>query len=342
MTIRWLLSIYHFFKPYAVIFGVLWLSIALYPVHGQTIQGLSKSQGKEYAEEPIIIAGGIPFSPSNAMANTLCFYWGLSLLDDRRCLVTPTSDSQENLSLLRRGQADFAVVQSDWHHHAYRGIGRFKQTGEDSDLRSVMSFYGRMVTVVVRANGSIDSLKKLKGARISRGQDQSYGDLVTRAILDAQKINPNDVTIAKKRTNVALQELCNGNIDAVVLFSVHPNPTLAAAMETCDLTLLPITVGDYITKYYPGYVKQTIPSSLYHGQLTDIPSVGVVETLLTTRYADASVVRNLVLSFMNDLEEIRLLSPLMTVANPADMVSVGLTAPLHDSAKRYYSEQGLQ
>ena len=318
------------------------------PVYAQTAPKQSNETEKttdkahEEAKEAIIIASGIPFSPSNAMANTLCFYWGSHPLADRRCLVSPTSNSQENLSMLRRGQADFAVVQSDWHHHAYRGISRFKQTGGDSALRSVMSFYGRTVTVVVRANGTIDTLKKLKGARINRGEDQSYGDLMTRAMLDAQKISLNDVSIYKKRTNIALRELCNQDIDVVVLFSVHPNPLLAAAMENCDLSLLPITVSGHITRYYPGYVKQTIPPSIYRGQLASIPSVGVVETLLTTRYTDASVVRNMTRSLMSRLEEIRLISPLMIRSNPSDMASMGLTAPLHDGARRYYSEQGLR
>lgn len=294
------------------------------------------------AKESIIIAGGIPFSPSNAMANTMCFYWGSHPLADRRCLVSPTSNSQDNLAMLRQGKADFAVVQSDWHHHAYRGISRFKQMGGDSALRSVMSFYGRTVTVVVRANGQIDSLKKLDGKRINRGEDQSYGDLMTRAILDAEKISPENVSIYKKRTNVALRELCNSDVDAVVLFSVHPNPQLAAAMESCQLALLPITVSGHITRYYPGYVKQTIPPSLYRGQLSSVPSVGVVETLLTTRYTDVSLVRNMTRSIMNRLEEIRLLSPLMIRSNPADMTKIGLTAPLHEGARRYYSEQGLR
>ena len=294
------------------------------------------------AKEPIIIAGGIPFSPSNAMANTMCFYWGAHPLADRRCLVSPTSNSQANLALLRSGQADFAIVQSDWQYHAYRGMSRFKQIGADSALRSVMSFYGRVVTVAVRANSPIDSLEKLKGTRINRGEDQSYADLMTKAILDASKIDLDDVSIYKQRTGVALRQLCEQKIDAVITFSVHPNPQLSAAMETCDIKLLPITVSGHITRYYPGYVKQTIPPALYRGQLSSIASVGVMETLVTTRYTDDSLVRNMTRSIMNRLEDIRLLSPLMVRANAADMAKYGLTAPLHEGARRFYSEQGYR
>ena len=89
-------------------------------------------------------------------------------------------------------------------------------------------------------------------------------------------------------------------------------------------------------------MKQTIPPALYRGQLASIPSVGVMETLVTTRYTDDSLVRNMTRSIMNRLEDIRLLSPLMVRATAADMAKYGLTAPLHEGARRFYSEQGLR
>ena len=165
---------------------------------------------------------------------------------------------------------------------------------------------------------------------------------MTRALLEANKISVDDVSIFKQRTSPALRQLCEQKVDAVVMFAVHPNPELAAAMETCDLKLLPITVSGHITRYYPGYVKQTIPPALYRGQLASVPSVGVVETLVTTRYTDSSIVRNMTRSVINKLEDIRLLSPLMIRANASDMAKVGLTAPLHEGARRYYNEQGLR
>src|SRR4051812_23706742 len=43
-----------------------------------------------------------------------------------RCAVEATDGSVFNLTALRGGEMEMAIVQSDWQYHAYKGTARFR------------------------------------------------------------------------------------------------------------------------------------------------------------------------------------------------------------------------
>ena len=67
-----------------------------------------------------------------------------------RCSPDPTQGSIYNLDALRKGQIDFAIVQSDWHREAFEGTGIYGRDGHFKDLRSVVSLYEEPITIIAR------------------------------------------------------------------------------------------------------------------------------------------------------------------------------------------------
>ena len=62
--------------------------------------------------------------------------------------------------------------------------------------------------------------------------------------------------------------------------------------------------------------------------------------LSTTSKVDDEVVYKLVKSVFENIERFQRLHPAFKDLKPEDMIKVGLSAPLHDGAVRYYKERG--
>src|SRR6516162_7711467 len=89
-----------------------------------------------------------------------------------RCSPETTPGSVYNVDALRSGELDFAIVQSDVQYAAYNGRGVWLGY-PFADLRSVMSLYPELVTVMARADSSIRNLPDLAGRRVSVGSRDS-------------------------------------------------------------------------------------------------------------------------------------------------------------------------
>ena len=72
----------------------------------------------------------------------------------------------------------------------------------------------------------------------------------------------------------------------------------------------------------------------------DVPTIGVMTTLVTSADVPADVVYTLTKALFENLDEFREQHPAFAGLTPEGMLR-GLTAPLHEGATRYYLEAGL-
>ena len=108
-----------------------------------------------------------------AAAKAICDLMNRAATGDMRCSPEPTVGSIYNLEALRKGQIEFAFVQSDWQRAAYDGSGQYAAAGPMRELRSVLSLYPEDVTVLVRREAGIRTAADLAGKRIDIGQPAS-------------------------------------------------------------------------------------------------------------------------------------------------------------------------
>ena len=74
------------------------------------------------------------------------------------CSIELTDGSVDNLNTIRAGKLDMGVAQSDWQLHAYNGTNKFKNAGQNKDLRAVFSVHTEPLTNVTRSDfGDPDS-----------------------------------------------------------------------------------------------------------------------------------------------------------------------------------------
>lgn len=122
----------------------------------------------------------------------------------------------------------------------------------------------------------------------------------------------------------------------------HPSGAIQEALTNVKARLIPVE-GPEIEKFLQGadyYAAAEIPAGLYPGVDEPVPSIGGKAVLAATSQTDPEVVYQLVKAVFDNLERFKRLHPAFADLEAKNMIRVGLTAPLHEGAQRFYKEKG--
>ncbi len=261
-----------------------------------------------------------------------------------RCTVESTGGSIYNLNAVRQGELDVAFAQSDWHYSSYLGEGVFADQGGDKNLRAVFSLHSEALTVVAREDSDIKTFDDLQGKRFNIGNPGSGTRSTVEELLKAVGWSKDSFSLASEfKASEQAQKLCDNQIDAFAFNTGHPNGSIQEVTSTCDTKIIPVT-GDAINglvNKYSYYAPATIPGGMYTNNADDIPTYGVKATIVTSANVDDDVVYEMVKAVFENFDNFKTTHPILSTLNKEDMINNGLTAPLHEGAKRYYIEAGL-
>lgn len=260
-----------------------------------------------------------------------------------RCLVEATEGSAENLSRLKSGDLDLSLLQSDWQYHAYQGSGGGVSDQPFLELRSVISLQAQALTVVTARESEIRDLTGLKGKRVNLGPSGSAVQATSELLIESLGWSGDSFDeVFELGVEEQVDALCAGLIDAFILPVTHPNGIVAAATEGCLARVIDITGGpvDKVLLDWPFYARSVIPAGLYRGNPNEITSFGLRATLVSTVNTPAETVYQLVKAVFEQLDELRRQHPALIGLTAENMISYGISAPLHEGALLYYSEMG--
>ena len=260
-----------------------------------------------------------------------------------RCAARPSEGSVGNLTALRDGSYDLAIVQSDTQAAALAGSGVFAPAGPFEALRSVASLYPEPLTVVARADAGIAGIGDLAGKRVAWGGPGSGTRAVADELMGALGWTAESFAAVPELAPDRLADaLCEGEIDAFAYVVGHPALVVQEATTACDAVLLDVAgpAVEALVAATPAFVAATIPAGLYRGTPRAVATFGVGATLVTRADAPAEWIDTIVRSVFDDLEMLRGLDPVLVNLDPAAMARDGLAAPLHPAAESYYRERG--
>ncbi|MFT4959064.1 MAG: TRAP transporter TAXI family solute receptor [Paracoccaceae bacterium] len=260
-----------------------------------------------------------------------------------RCSVESTGGSVYNINTIREGELEFGVAQSDWQHHAYHGTSKFEAAGPFEDLRAVFSVHPEPFTVVARADSGITTFDDLKGKRVNIGNPGSGQRGTMEVLLAAKGWTTDDLALATElKASEQSAALCDNQIDAMIYTVGHPSGSIQEATTACESVLVTVD-GPAVEKLINDnayYRSATVPGGMYRGNDADVSTFGVGATFVTSATVSDDAVYAVVSSVFENFDDFKKLHPAFAHLKPEEMISAGLSAPLHPGAAKYYKEQG--
>lgn len=259
-----------------------------------------------------------------------------------RCSVESTGGSVFNVNAIKTGELDFGLAQSDVQYNAAKGEAQFKGKA-DPDLRAVFSVHPEPFTVLARKEAGVTKFTDFKGKRFNVGNPGSGTLASMEELLKAMGWTKADFSMAAElKADEQGTALCDNKIDGFFYGVGHPSAAIQDPTTTCGAKLIPLTgpAVDSLLKAHPYYAKATIPGGMYANNPNPTETYGVLATVVTSSKVPDNVVYDLVKATFDNFDEFKKLHPAFAHLEPKDMVTKGLSAPLHPGAVKYYKEKG--
>jgi TRAP transporter TAXI family solute receptor len=261
-----------------------------------------------------------------------------------RCLVEPSAGSAANIDALKSGDQQLAIIQSKALAQAVAGSGPYAKAGPSPELRALLSLHGEAVAVVLGANSKIKSVADLKGKRVNLGRPGSYQRAMAEALLQAEGVSVAQLGSAMEMEPAKqVKGLCENQIDVAFFSGLHPMPEVQEALDECGATLLPLKDAaiEAFLKGNPAFSRLTIPADDYQGLKEKVPTIGLRAVLVATDKLSAEDAYQVVKAVMENLGSLKAMHAQLGGLDKKSMARESLAAPLHDGAKKYFTENGL-
>lgn len=260
-----------------------------------------------------------------------------------RCSAESTGGSVYNINTVRAGELEFGVAQSDWQYHAYRGTSKFADKGAFEDLRTVFSVHPEPFTLIVKKGSGVSSFEDLKGKKVNVGNPGSGQRATMEVVMEAFGIKMSDFALAAElKGSEMAQAICDGKIEAMIYTVGHPAAAVTQAASSCDVELVSVTGApiDKLIAENSFYRVASIPGGMYEGSPNDTSTFGVGATVITSAEVPEDVVYTVVKAVFDNFADFKKLHPAFANLQEEQMISDGLSAPLHPGAVKYYKERG--
>jgi len=260
-----------------------------------------------------------------------------------RCSAESTGGSVYNINTVRAGELEFGVAQSDWQYHAYRGTSKFADKGAFKDLRAVFSVHPEPFTLIAKKGSGIASFEDLKGKKVNVGNPGSGQRATMEVVMEAFGIKMSDFALAAElKGSEMAQAICDGKIEAMIYTVGHPAAAVTQAASSCDVELVSVTGApiDKLVADNSFYRVASVPGGMYAGSPNDTTTFGVGATVITSADVPEEVVYTVVKAVFDNFADFKKLHPAFANLKEDQMISDGLSAPLHPGAAKYYKERG--
>ncbi|MGF1909793.1 TAXI family TRAP transporter solute-binding subunit [Vibrio kasasachensis] len=260
-----------------------------------------------------------------------------------KCNAPASGGGVANVNGLRSGEYNFGIMQSDHQFKALEGVAPFQNSQPMKNIRAVFSLQSEVFTILARKDANISHLEDLIGKRVNIGNPGSGQRDTFEQIMQVKGWEPSVFSLVSDlKPAEQASAMSDNNIDVMSYFVGHPNGAIQEASTTTDAVLVAVTGSDIdkllADKAY--FTKAVIPGGMYRGNPNDTPSIGGKAVLSTTAETDPELVYQVVKSVFDNIDRFKRLHPAFKDLKEIEMIEVGLSAPLHEGAVRYYKERG--
>ncbi len=251
--------------------------------------------------------------------------------------------SVDNVNAIISGLRNSGFAQSDVAYWAFTGTGTMEGKEPAKDLRTIAALFQEHIHLVALKKSNINSVKDLKGKRVSLDEPGSGTYVDAKLILESNGLSTSDVKAEALKGKAATDALRNGKVDAIFVVAGYPTGAIVELASAVDIKLVPIdgAGAKALTSKYGFFSESPIPSGTYEG-VDQVNTVAVGAQWFTSAKEDSELIYQITKALWN--KESR---KLMDVGHAKgktitpDTALSGVGVPLHPGAEKFYKEAGL-
>ena len=262
-------------------------------------------------------------------------------IPDVKTSVQATKGAAENLNLLQAERGDIAFTLADALSAAWKGSDEAGFKAPLKKLRGIAALYPNYIQIVARADSGVRSLADLKGKRISVGVQKSGTELNARTVFAAAGLSYKDFAkVEYLPFGESIELLKNRQIDAILQSAGLGVLALRDLALSLDTVVVPIPADISKKTGDPAYLPAVIPAGTYRNQAAEVPTIAVMNFLVTREGVGDDVVYEITKALWSSLDQLVAAHP---AAKAIDLKHAleGMPLPLHPGAQKYYRDIGL-
>lgn len=281
--------------------------------------------------------GGVYYPYGGGMANVLSKY-----MKNTQVTAEVTSASVDNMKLIGDKKADLAFALGDTAFDAVKGQAEFKTP---IPAKALATLYYNYTHIVTTQDSGINSVKDLKGKRVSTGSAGSGTEVIANRVLEAAGLDPaKDIQREQLGAAESAAAIKDRKIDAYFWSGGLPTSSVTDLGATPGIKLKLIAHGDVTdalrAKYGTSYSTGTIPAKTYPGQDQDVQVSMVPNVLVVRADMDENLAYQITKTLFEHQQDLINVHKVAKQLTPENAVK---NSPLefHPGAVKYFREKGV-
>jgi len=284
--------------------------------------------------------GGVYYPLGGGMAAVLSKY-----VSGMQATAEVTGGSVANLQLIGTGKPYLGMTMADATLDAYKGEDKFK--GKPVAVRTLLVMYPNRMHVVTIEGTGINTLKDLKGKRVSTGSGGSATEVMAFRVIEAAGLDK-DRDLKRERLGVAesVNAIKDRKIDAFFWVGGLPTAAVTDLANTPGVKIKMIDHSEVVPamnkKYGDLYVTDTITKDIYHGMDKDNHIATVNNLLVANENMDAKTAYSIIKAVFDHKDD------LVRTHKEAENIKLenqkkdASPVPWHPGAVKYFAEKGIK
>jgi len=284
--------------------------------------------------------GGVYYPLGGGMAAVLSKY-----VSGMQATAEVTGGSVANLQLIGTGKPYLGMTMADAGLDALKGEDKFK--GKPVPIRTLMIMYPNRMHVVSVEGTGVNTIKDLKGKRVSTGSGGSATEVMAFRVIEAAGLDK-DRDLKRERLGVAesVNAIKDRKIDAFFWVGGLPTAAITDLANTPGVKIKLIDHADLVAamnkKYGNLYVQDVIAKDVYRGMDKDNRQATVMNLLVAHQSMDDKTAYNIVKAVFEHKDELVRVHKEAENFKLENQKAAATPIPFHPGAAKYFAEKGIK
>lgn len=281
--------------------------------------------------------GGATGQIATAIAQVVTRHGGLQVRPQ------PVANTAQYIPAINAGQIEFGIANAPQTSNAFTGQG-MSEGRANPNLRMVAVLFPFNAGLVATQASGMKGYGDLKGKRLPWFPDNSLGDVIMRACLEAVGLKPEDVTrVPMPNFPRMFDAFKGGQIDVSIATTGSQNTIDFQQTITGGIRFLSFepSAADALAKRLPGTTLRSVPATPQNPGIEPGMLVFAYDyTLFTHVGMNEDVVYKFTKAMLEQGEDLRATGPLWAEYEPK-RTGQGLGVPFHPGALRALAEKSV-